>query len=53
MKQSYVVEGMHCASCKSKVEKSASATPGVETANVNLTTNKLLLSGDVVIGELT
>lgn len=37
----YPVEGMTCAACASTVEKTASKTPGVTNANVNLASEKL------------
>lgn len=30
------IQGMHCASCASNIEKSLSKTPGVKNARVNL-----------------
>ncbi len=40
MEMSLKVEGMTCASCVSRVEKALLAVPGVETASVNLATEK-------------
>lgn len=37
----YPIEGMTCAACASTVEKTASKTPGVASANVNLASEKL------------
>jgi len=39
----YPVEGMTCAACASTVEKTASKTPGVISANINLASEKLNL----------
>ena len=36
----FLIEGMHCASCISKVEKSLKALPGVTDAVVNLATRE-------------
>lgn len=38
------IEGMHCASCVSKVEKALLALPGVLSANVNLANEKAFVS---------
>jgi Cu+-exporting ATPase len=48
MKRSIIlpVEGMTCASCVVRVEKSLKKIPGVETANVNLATEKVALVYD-------
>ena len=46
MKKTYVVEGMHCASCVSTVEKSALSVSGISKARVNLASNKLYVEGD-------
>ncbi|MBA4058117.1 MAG: hypothetical protein C0490_25595, partial [Marivirga sp.] len=37
---SFKVGGMTCASCVARVEKALEAVPGVETATVNLATEK-------------
>lgn len=34
------IEGMHCASCSSNVEKTISKLKGIASANVNIATNK-------------
>jgi Cu+-exporting ATPase len=39
----FLVEGMHCASCVSKVEKSLLEIPGVTSASVNLATREARL----------
>ncbi len=44
--KSFNVEGMTCASCAQTVEKAAQKLPGVETAAVNLATEKLSLNYD-------
>ena len=38
--QSFPIEGMTCASCVRRVEKAISAVPGVESASVNLATER-------------
>ena len=44
--QSFPVEGMTCASCVRRVEKAIAAVPGVESASVNLATER----ADVSLG---
>lgn len=44
MKQ-YVVTGMTCASCSSRVEKAVSRVPGVESCSVSLLTNSMGVEG--------
>ncbi|SFV36080.1 Cu+-exporting ATPase [Devosia crocina] len=39
------IEGMSCASCVSRVEKALLRVPGVETASVNLATERATVSG--------
>lgn len=39
------IEGMTCASCVSRVEKALLKVPGVETASVNLATERATISG--------
>ncbi|MGX7195790.1 heavy metal translocating P-type ATPase [Enterococcus olivae] len=41
MKDTFAIEGMTCASCAQTVEKAVQKVAGVETANVNLATEKL------------
>lgn len=44
--QTLAVEGMTCASCVARVEKTLKQTPGVESASVNLATEKVTVSYD-------
>ena len=39
------VEGMHCASCVSRIEEALSGVEGVEEANVNLATGRATVTG--------
>lgn len=43
VERTYIVEGMRCSSCSSRVEKMTRKIDGVEHAVVNLTTNKLTM----------
>jgi P-type Cu2+ transporter len=40
----FAVEGIHCASCMSRIEKAFAAEPGVRYARVNLTTKRLTVA---------
>ena len=42
----FKIEGMHCASCAAKLEKAMNKLGGVETASVNIATEKLSISID-------
>ncbi|HUQ19821.1 MAG TPA: cation transporter, partial [Gemmatimonadaceae bacterium] len=46
MKAELAVSGMTCAACVSRVEKSLSRVPGVESAGVNLATNRATIEFD-------
>jgi P-type Cu+ transporter len=46
------IEGMTCASCVSRVERALKKVPGVETANVNLATEKASVSFDPTLADL-
>lgn len=46
VKKTYPIKGMHCASCVRVIERSLSKTPGVNTAVVNLATEKATVSFD-------
>lgn len=45
-KTSFRVDGMHCASCVSNVEKSINKVPGVSEVSVNLLTSKAVVEYD-------
>lgn len=45
--QQYKVTGMSCAACSAKVEKSVLGVSGVESCNVSLLTNSMVVEGDV------
>ncbi len=45
-KKTYAIAGMHCASCVRVIEKSLTKTPGVESAVVNLATEKATVTFD-------
>ncbi len=47
MKKKILIEGMHCASCASNIEKSLKKVPGVKEVSVSLMTRK----GIVECGE--
>ena len=50
MDLTFKVEGMTCASCVARVEKALKAVPGVESASVNLATEKATVRADPGIG---
>ena len=39
-----MVEGVHCGGCVCRIERALAAEPGVESARVNLTTRRLVVS---------
>ena len=43
--EQYLVTGMTCAACSSRVEKAVSAVPGVESCAVSLLTNSMGVTG--------
>ncbi|MDR0714389.1 MAG: heavy metal translocating P-type ATPase [Bacteroidales bacterium] len=46
IKEKYEVSGMHCANCAARIEKTLSATAGVDCAVVNFALEKLVVSYD-------
>ncbi|HLC88364.1 MAG TPA: heavy metal translocating P-type ATPase [Patescibacteria group bacterium] len=42
--KTYPIKGMHCASCVRLIERAVGKVPGVDSANVNLATEKLTVS---------
>ena len=47
-----VVEGMTCASCVGRVERALAAVPGVQSATVNLATERALVRGTADVATL-
>lgn len=45
------IEGMHCASCASNVEKSLKKVSGVKTANVSLMLKKGIVEAEDSVSE--
>lgn len=46
MKKTLIVEGMTCAACSSAIERILNKQESIESASVNLTTKKLVVSYD-------
>lgn len=46
------VKGMHCSACSSRLEKVISKMQGVESCNVNLLTNSMVVSGSATSAEI-
>lgn len=47
---SFGIDGMACASCAMRVEKALQNVPGVKTANVNLATETVSVTGTAAVG---
>lgn len=45
------IEGMHCASCGSNIERSLKKIPGVKEANVSVMTKKAFVEAEKDISE--
>ena len=48
----YIVTGMSCAACSSRVEKAVSKVPGVESCSVSLLTNSMGVQGTASDGDI-
>ncbi len=46
MKKKFILEGLDCANCASKIEREINELDGVENASINLMTTKLIIEGD-------
>jgi P-type Cu+ transporter len=46
MKKKILIEGMHCASCSSNVERSLKKIPGVKEVSISLMTKKAIIEVD-------
>jgi copper chaperone CopZ len=51
MKKKLLVQGMHCASCASNIEKSLKKIPAVSSAIVSLMTHKAIVESDKEIPD--
>lgn len=52
MTTDYIVTGMSCAACVSRVEKAAGSVKGVKNVTVNLLTGDMRVEGDFVVSEV-
>ncbi|MDO4187532.1 MAG: heavy metal translocating P-type ATPase [Lachnospiraceae bacterium] len=52
MVEQYIVTGMTCAACQSRVEKAVNAVEGVESCAVSLLTNSMGVEGTASSGEI-
>jgi len=46
MKKKFILEGLDCANCAAKIEKSINEIDGVKEATVNFMTTKLVIDGE-------
>lgn len=46
MKKKFILEGLDCANCAAKIEKSINELDGVKEATVNFMTTKLVIDGE-------
>ena len=46
MKKTFKLEGLDCANCAAKIERSVQALDGVTSASVNFMTTKMVIEGD-------
>ena len=46
VKETYLIEGMHCAACSASVERVTRRLPGVKRSDVNLTLNRMEIEYD-------
>jgi len=46
MKKKILIEGMHCASCASNIERSLKKVPGIKDVSVSLLTRKAIVEAE-------
>lgn len=51
MKKKILIEGMHCASCSSNVERSLKKVPGVKEVAISLMTKKAIIETDEKVSD--
>ena len=51
MKKKILIDGMHCASCASNVEKSLKKVSGVKEVSISIMTNKAIIETDENVSD--
>lgn len=51
MKKKILIDGMHCASCSSNVERSLKKIPGVGDVSISLMTKKAIIEVDEKVSD--
>ena len=51
MKKTYLLDGLDCASCATKIEKAINNIDGVNSATISFATTKLVLDIDELIND--
>jgi copper chaperone CopZ len=51
MKKKILIDGMHCASCSSNVERSLKKVPGVKEVLISLMTKKAIIEVDEKVSD--
>jgi P-type Cu+ transporter len=52
MKKKILIDGMHCASCSSNVERSLRKVPGVKEVAISLMTKKAIIEVDEKVSDI-
>jgi Cu+-exporting ATPase len=51
MKKKILIEGMHCASCASNIERSLKKVSGVKSASVSMMTRKAIVESEENVND--
>lgn len=51
MKKKITIDGMHCASCSSNVERSLRKLPGIKEVSISLMTKKAIIETDGKVSD--
>ena len=52
MKKTYILEGLDCANCAAKIERSVSGIEGIDEASVNFLTTKMVIETEEVTDSM-
>lgn len=52
MKKTFILEGLDCANCAAKIERGVGGVKGVNAANVNFITTKLVVDIDDTVSDI-